>query len=150
MLQLTHSATDLGLVVALQTLPMLLLGPYGGVIADRVDKRKLMIVLQSLMGVQALVLGVLTLTHHVTFAEVCVLAVLLGLNNCFENPSRQAFVLEMVGPEQPAQRGQPQLDADQRRPRRRPGRRRRPDRHRRRGLVLHAERGELRRRRRSR
>jgi predicted MFS family arabinose efflux permease len=50
------------------------------------------------MGVQALVLGLLTLTHHVTFVEVCILAVVLGLNNCFENPSRQAFVLEMVGP----------------------------------------------------
>ncbi len=97
-LTLTNSATDLGLVVALQTLPVLLLGPYGGVIADRVDKRRLMIVLQSLMGVQALVLGLLTLTHRVTFTDVCVLAVLLGLNNCFENPSRQAFVLEMVGP----------------------------------------------------
>jgi MFS family permease len=97
-LVLTGSATDLGLVVALQTLPMLLLGPYGGVIADRVDKRRLMVVLQSLMGIQALVLAVLTLTHHVTFLEVCILAVVLGLNNCFENPSRQAFVLEMVGP----------------------------------------------------
>jgi MFS family permease len=97
-LTLTNSATDLGVVVALQTLPVLLLGPYGGVIADRVDKRRLMIVLQSLMGVQALVLAVLTLTHTVTFVDVCVLAVVLGLNNCFENPSRQAFVLEMVGP----------------------------------------------------
>ena len=66
-LTLTKSATDLGLVVALQTLPVLLLGPYGGVIADRVNKRQLMVVLQSLMGVQALVLGVLTLTHRVTF-----------------------------------------------------------------------------------
>jgi MFS family permease len=97
-LTLTGSATDLGFIVALQTLPVLLLGPYGGVIADRVDKRRLMIALQSLMGVQAVVLGVLTLTHHVTFVDVSILAVALGLNNCFENPSRQAFVLEMVGP----------------------------------------------------
>jgi MFS family permease len=97
-LTLTGSATDLGIIVALQTLPVLLLGPYGGVIADRVDKRRLMIVLQSLMGVQAVVLAALTLTHHVTYTDVCILAVALGLNNCFENPSRQAFVLEMVGP----------------------------------------------------
>jgi MFS family permease len=96
---LTHSATDLGLVVALQTLPILFLGPYGGVIADRVDKRRLMIVLQSLMGVQALVLGLLTITHVVAFWQICFLAVILGLNNTFENPSRQAFVLEMVGGE---------------------------------------------------
>jgi MFS family permease len=97
-LQLTHSGTALGLVVALQTLPVLLLGPYGGVVADRVDKRKLMMALQSMMGVLALVLGVLTLTHVVTLWEVYALAFLLGLNNTFENPARQAFVLEMVGP----------------------------------------------------
>ena len=94
---LTHSATDIGFVVALQTLPVLLLGPYGGVIADRVDKRRLMIVLQSFMGVQAAILAVLSLTHVVNYFDVCVLAVVLGLNNCFENPSRQTFVLEMVG-----------------------------------------------------
>ncbi|MGH9007675.1 MAG: MFS transporter [Acidimicrobiales bacterium] len=97
-LTLTNSATDLGFVIALQTLPILLLGPYGGVIADRVDKRRLMVVLQSLMGIQALVLGLLSITHVIRLWEVCVLAVLLGLNNTFENPARQAFVLEMVGP----------------------------------------------------
>lgn len=96
-LQLSGSGTDLGLVVALQTLPVLLLGPYAGVVADRVDKRKLMIALQAMMGVLALLLGVLVLSHTVTLWQVYVLAVLLGLNNCFENPARQAFVLEMVG-----------------------------------------------------
>jgi len=95
---LTHSATDIGLVVALQTLPVLLLGPYGGVVADRVDKRKLMIVLQAAMGVQAGILAVLSLTHVVNFVDVCLLAIVLGLNNAFENPSRQSFILEMVGP----------------------------------------------------
>lgn len=96
-LQLTGSGTALGLVVALQTLPVLLLGPYGGVVADRVDKRKLMMALQSMMGVLALVLGILTVTGEVTLWQVYVLAFLLGLNNCFENPARQSFVLEMVG-----------------------------------------------------
>jgi len=96
--KLTHSATDVGYVVALQTLPVLLLGPYGGVVADRVDKRKLMIALQSMMGLLALALGLLTVTGAVRLWQICVLAVLLGLNNTFENPSRQAFVLEMVGP----------------------------------------------------
>jgi MFS family permease len=95
---LTHSATDIGFVVALQTLPVLLLGPYGGVVADRVDKRKLMIVLQAAMGVQAAILAVLSLTHVVTYLDVCVLAIVLGLNNAFENPSRQSFMMEMVGP----------------------------------------------------
>lgn len=97
-LVLTHSPTNLGFVVALQTLPVLLLGPYGGVIADRLNKRRLMIGLQSMMGLQAVVMSVLTLTHVINFAEVCVLAVVLGINNSFENPARQSFVLEMVGP----------------------------------------------------
>jgi MFS family permease len=96
--KLTNSATDVGLAVALQTLPVLVLGPYGGVIADRVDKRKLMMALQSMMGVLAIVLGVLVVSAHVRVWEVFVLAFLLGLNNCFENPARQSFVLEMVGP----------------------------------------------------
>lgn len=96
-LTLTHSSTDLGFVVALQTLPVLLLAPYGGVIADRIDKRKLMVVLQSVMGVQALALGLLTVLGAVRLPEICGLAVVLGLNNAFETPSRQAFVREMVG-----------------------------------------------------
>ncbi len=96
----THSATAIGFVLALQTLPVLILAPYGGVIADRVNKRRLLIVLQSLMGLQALVLGLLAVTHVVVFWEICVLAIILGLNNCFETPARQAFMLEMVGSEQ--------------------------------------------------
>jgi MFS family permease len=98
-LTLTGSATTLGLIVALQTLPILLLGPYGGVIADRVDKRRLMVWLQSAMGLQALVLGLLTVTGAVRIWEIGVLAMLLGLNSAFENPARQSFMLEMVGPE---------------------------------------------------
>jgi MFS family permease len=93
----THSATAIGFVLALQTLPVLLLAPYGGVIADRVDKRRFLIILQSLMGVQALVLGIMVVTNSVLFWEICVLAMVLGLNNCFETPTRQAFMLEMVG-----------------------------------------------------
>ncbi|MBV9839529.1 MAG: MFS transporter [Solirubrobacterales bacterium] len=96
-LTLTHSSTVLGLIVALQTLPVLLLGPYGGVIADRVDKRRLMIALQSAMGLQALALGLLTVTGVVRVWEIGVLASLLGVNNAFENPARQSFMLEMVG-----------------------------------------------------
>ena len=98
-LELTGSATALGTVIALQTLPTLVLGPYAGVIADRIDKRRLMIGLQAMMGVLALVLGLLTITGVVTLWQVYALALLLGLNNCFENPARQSFVLEMVGPD---------------------------------------------------
>ncbi len=98
-LELTHSSLALGAIVAIQTLPVLLLCPYGGVVADRVDKRRLMVMLQTLMGVQALVLGVLTVAGVVRFWEIAVLAGLLGLNSAFENPARQSFILEMVGPE---------------------------------------------------
>jgi len=97
-LELTSSGTAIGLVVALQTLPTLLLGPYAGVVADRLDKRRLMIGLQSTMGVLALALGLLTITGVVALWHVYLLALLLGLVNCFENPARQAFVLELVGP----------------------------------------------------
>lgn len=96
-LTLTGSSSALGVVIGLQTLPVLLLAPYGGVIADRVDKRRLMVALQTAMGVQAAVLGVLTVTGAVRLWEVAVLAVLLGLNNAFENPARQSFMLELVG-----------------------------------------------------
>jgi MFS family permease len=98
-LTLTHSSAALGGIVALQTIPVLLLAPYGGVVADRVDKRKMMVALQSAMGVQALILGLLTISGAVKVWEIGVLAVLLGCNNAFENPSRQSFMLEMVGPE---------------------------------------------------
>jgi MFS family permease len=98
-LSLTGSATKLGLIIALQTLPVLLLGPYGGVVADRVNKRRLMVSLQTVMGVQALLLGVLTVTGAVRVWQIGALAVLLGLNNAFENPARQSFMLEMVGAE---------------------------------------------------
>lgn len=97
--ELTGSATALGLVIALQTLPTLVLGPYAGVVADRLDKRRLMIGLQSLMGVLALLLGVLTISGAVQLWQVYVLALLLGVGNCFEIPARQAFVRELVGPD---------------------------------------------------
>ena len=96
-LTLSNSASALGVIVALQTLPVLILGPYGGVIADRVNKLRLMISLQTAMGVQALILGILTVTGEVRLWQVGVLAALLGLNNAFENPARQSFMLEMVG-----------------------------------------------------
>jgi MFS family permease len=99
-LTLTHSSVALGLVVALQALPVLVLGPYGGLVADRVDKRRLMICLQSVMAVQALVLGILTVTGSIRVWEIGVLATLLGINNAFENPTRQAFLVELVGPEE--------------------------------------------------
>ena len=98
-LELTGSGTALGLVIALQTIPVLFLAPYAGLVADRVDKRRLLVGTQSAMGVLALVLGLLTVTDSVSLWMVYLLAVLLGLANAIDNPTRQAFVLEMVGAE---------------------------------------------------
>jgi MFS family permease len=98
-LTLSHSSTVLGVIVALQTLPVLLLCPYGGVIADRVDKRRLMIFLQTMMGLQALAMGLLSVFGVIQVWEIGILAALLGFNNAFENPARQSFMSEMVGAE---------------------------------------------------
>ncbi|MGD1013663.1 MAG: MFS transporter [Acidimicrobiales bacterium] len=98
-LQLTGSSLDLGFVIALQYVPMLLLGSYGGLIADRSEKRRILYCTQSAAAILALVLGVMVSTHHATLAAVMVLAALLGVVNLFDNPARQAFVQEMVGHE---------------------------------------------------
>ncbi len=76
-LQLTGSGVLLGLVAAAQFLPVLLLGPYGGLVADRAGKRRLLLGTQSVLGVLALVLGLLTVTHVVRLWMVFVLAVAL-------------------------------------------------------------------------
>jgi MFS family permease len=96
-LELTGSGTAVGAVTALQFLPMLVGGAYGGVIADRVDKRKLIIATQSTAGVLAVALGLLVVTGAVQLWMVFLLAFLLGLVTALDNPARQAFVSEMVG-----------------------------------------------------
>ena len=98
MLELTGSGTALGTVVAMQFLPTLLLAPFGGVIADRFDKRKLIIITQSTAGLLALSLGVLTITGAVELWMVYVIAAGFGAVTALDNPSRQTFVMEMVGP----------------------------------------------------
>lgn len=98
---LTHgSSTAVGITTALQFLPMLLFGLYGGVIADRCDKRKLLLVTQSVMGLTGLALAALTLSGHVHVYHVYALAFVLGLATVLDNPTRQTFVSEMVGPSQ--------------------------------------------------
>jgi len=96
---LTGSGTQLGLVVALQMVPVLILAPYAGVVADRVDKRRLIIAVQGVMAVLALILGLLTVTGAVRLWEVYVLAAALGIATAFDNPARQSFVMELVGPD---------------------------------------------------
>jgi MFS family permease len=93
----THSGFQVGLIVALQTLPILLLGPLGGTIADRFGKYRVLFYTQALAGVQALVLAVLTLTGTLHLWELYLVALSLGLINAVDNPTRQTFVAEMVG-----------------------------------------------------
>jgi MFS family permease len=96
-LELTHSPQALGIVTMLQFLPLTLLSLFAGVIADRVSKRRFLVFTQSMAMLQALVLGILVATGVVQIWHVYILAALLGLNNAFDNPTRQAFVSEMVG-----------------------------------------------------
>ena len=91
------SGLDVAIATSLQFLPLLLLGPFGGLIADRVDKRRVLYATQGTAGFLALVLGILVVTHSVTLWEVYALAAGLGFVNLFDNPARQTFVSEMVG-----------------------------------------------------
>ena len=95
-LQLTDSAFAVGLVTALGSLPILLFTLYGGVIADRVNKRRFILLLQSLMLAEALTLAILTATHLITVHWVMGLAVFSGLLSAFEVPTRQSFLAEIV------------------------------------------------------
>ncbi|MEV7378139.1 MFS transporter [Streptomyces lydicus] len=96
-LSLTGSSAAVGITTALQFLPMLLFGLYGGVIADRFPKRKLLLLTQSAMGLTGLALAGLTLSGQVQVWHVYLVALLLGLATVVDNPARQAFVSEMVG-----------------------------------------------------
>jgi MFS family permease len=98
-LQLGGGGLGLGGVLALQFLPTLLFGLYGGVVADRVDKRRLLLITQTCSGLLAAGMAVLVLTGAVTLPLVFVFAGLLGTSNAFDTPARQAFVGEMVGGE---------------------------------------------------
>ena len=94
----THDSTlMLGIAVALQYVPMLLFGSYGGLVADRSEKRRILYVTQSMAGILALTLGVLVTTHHATVLAIFILAFTLGVVNLFDVPARQSFVQEMVG-----------------------------------------------------
>jgi MFS family permease len=99
-LQLTGSGTALGLVTALQTIPVLLFGPWGGVVADRFPKRRILYVTQAVSAVLGLLLGTLVATGAVRIEMVYLLALCLGAVSAVDNPTRQAFVLEMVGKEE--------------------------------------------------
>ena len=98
-LKLTHSGVELGALPAVQFLPMLLAGPWGGLVADRMDKRRTLLATQTVSGLLALILGLLTLTGAVRVWMIFALAAGLGCVNAADNPTRQTFVMEMVGPD---------------------------------------------------
>jgi len=95
-LSLTGSPFAVGVTTAMQFLPMLVLGLWGGVLADRLPKRRLLVATQGAMGLLAAGLAVMTVTGVVTAGYVYVFALLLGLVTVVDNPARQAFVSEMV------------------------------------------------------
>ncbi|HXI20566.1 MAG TPA: MFS transporter [Gemmatimonadales bacterium] len=99
-LQLTNSAFQVGLVSTLGSLPILAFTLWGGVLADRVDRRRALMLFHTLMLGDALVLGILTLTGGVTVGWVQLLAVVHGTSAAFEVPIRQAFLLELVEPDE--------------------------------------------------
>jgi MFS family permease len=99
-LQLTNNnGTALGITTGLQFLPILLLSPYAGLIADRFPKRRLLQVTQLMLAVPALALGVLALTGVAESWHVYVLAFVFGIGSAFDAPARQSFVSEIVGPD---------------------------------------------------
>jgi MFS family permease len=93
-----NSATALGVVTGLQFAPVVLLSLYGGKLADRSDRRRLLTIVNSVAGAFALVLGVLVVTDLVTLWLVFVFAALLGAVNAIENPVRQSFISDLVEP----------------------------------------------------
>ena len=95
--ELSHSELMLGVVGFAAAIPSLLISPWGGVIVDRVSKRKLLVITQSAAMVLAFILAVLAFTGTVQVWHIVALAACLGVVNSFDGPGRQAFVVEMVG-----------------------------------------------------
>jgi MFS family permease len=98
-LDLTHSGTQLGLTSAARFLPMFVFGPLGGVFVDRMDRRRVLYVTQTLSGLLAGIFAVTVGTHSIRLWIVYLLALALGFVNVFDNPARQSFISEMVSAE---------------------------------------------------
>ncbi len=96
---LTHSKLLLGVVSFCSTVPVFFITPFGGMVADRVDRRKFLLITQSAAMLQAAVLAALTLLHLVQVWEIICLALTMGLINAFDVPTRQSMTLDMVGRE---------------------------------------------------
>jgi MFS family permease len=97
-LQLTGSATDLGLVLAAGSLPPLVLGAWGGALVDRMELRRLLMVTQILFGLLAAVLWIAALAGHATITLLVVVSVASGLLSVVDSPARQTFASLLVAP----------------------------------------------------
>ena len=97
-LRLTGSGTALGLATAVRFLPMFLAGPLGGLVADRLDKRRILYVTQTISGLLAAVFAILIATGSIEMWMVYLMALALGCVNVFDNPARQSFIGELVPP----------------------------------------------------
>ena len=93
----THSGVEVGLIVALQALPVLLFGPFGGTLSDRFSKYRLLFWTQSLAGAQAFLLAALAISGHLPLWALYLVATSLGAIKMVDNPTRQSFIIEMVG-----------------------------------------------------
>jgi MFS family permease len=99
-LKLTDSGIALGILTACQFLPVLLLGAWAGAVADRADKRKLLITVQALAMLQSVALAVTVFSGHATVGAIYFLAACQGVLTAFDNPTRRSFVVEMVPPDE--------------------------------------------------
>jgi MFS family permease len=99
-LELTGSGTLLGVTLGLQALPTLLFSAWGGLLADRLDKRRLLLCTQAASVAPAALLGVLTATENITLWMVFVMAAILGTIEAFDKPARQTFIAEVVARDQ--------------------------------------------------
>jgi MFS family permease len=97
MVQLTGNGLTVGLTAALQFLPILLFGAWGGLLADRMPKRRLLTITQILMAIPALTMWLLTVNGAITVWMVYALVLARGCVTAIDNPARQSFVVEMVG-----------------------------------------------------
>ncbi|HJW95985.1 MAG TPA: MFS transporter [Thermoanaerobaculia bacterium] len=94
--RLTKSEWLLGLVAFAGQIPLLILAPFGGVLGDRWDRRRILVVTQILSALQSLALALLAFSHRITVTQIIVLQVVQGIINAADTPARQAFVVEMV------------------------------------------------------
>ncbi len=94
--RLTNSAFLLGLIAFTNQIPVFLLSPFGGVLADRWNRRNILIITQTLALIQALILAILSLSNVIAVWHIVILSIFIGLVNSLDMPVRQAFVVDMV------------------------------------------------------